>query len=115
MVIFVALLSLIICSTQAIDWYNDGSAVWAPNCDFNGIDIGQFTAKKEDCVELCHQTHNCTRFTWTDFEGGTCWLMNGNKELLENRNNGFCGEVNKEVYASVSANIYFFLYSKTLK
>ena len=29
------------------------------------------------CGSTCRKTSGCTHFTWTDFEGGTCWMKKG--------------------------------------
>ncbi|KAL4165355.1 hypothetical protein KRP22_004083 [Phytophthora ramorum] len=46
--------------------------------DFQGSDIGSTPSKSADgCCARCSDTTGCTAFTWTDNNGGTCWLKSG--------------------------------------
>ena len=58
---------------RAINW-NDN---WAFACDFSGNDMGSVQVRDEDCGGRCTQTSGCTHFTWTTYNGGTCWLKSG--------------------------------------
>ena len=58
---------------RAINW-NDN---WASACDFSGNDMGSVQVRGEDCGGRCAQTSGCTHFTWTTYNGGTCWLKSG--------------------------------------
>lgn len=87
--VFLIFMFLITLSYQ-FNWqagYNGGS--WAMDCDFIGKDTKNFPSRGEDCYNKClgdtfalthnpHQLtfirHGCTHFTWTDYNGGTCWL-----------------------------------------
>lgn len=49
------------------------------DCDFLGKDKHNVPSKGEDCYKICSVTFKtpmdrCTHFTWTDYNGGTCWL-----------------------------------------
>ena len=81
-------------SVEAIQWQNSESDQirWSANCDFNGVDIGSQKGKGEDCGGACLSRQDCTRFTWTDYEGGTCWLKGGSGQAFDSQNNGVCGE-----------------------
>lgn len=90
MIISVILLSLTLWSTQA----QAQSVEWHFNCDYYGSDIGNEKSSGEDCGGLCLSRSDCTRFTWTNYEGGTCWLKNGYGQSFRT-NNGVCGTVNR--------------------
>ncbi len=89
------LFSLVLLSTQAFDWHeaDNGIIKWANNCDFNGADIESRTTRAKDCGGLCYRTRECTRFVWTDHDGGTCWLKNGYGQAIYSSNHGSCGKV----------------------
>ncbi|KAF1317414.1 Papain-like cysteine protease c1, partial [Globisporangium splendens] len=45
------------------------------NVDFNGDDLINVPGSQpRDCCVFCRSTPFCQSFTWTDFNGGTCWL-----------------------------------------
>ncbi|TMW65405.1 hypothetical protein Poli38472_008047 [Pythium oligandrum] len=47
--------------------------------DFAGNDIGNKPASKaEDCCDICHNTAGCRAYTWTNQNGGTCYLKSKN-------------------------------------
>mgnify|MGYP002385920216 FL=1 len=50
---------------------------WAFGCDFRGNDLSNVQISGELCGGKCAQTTGCTHFTWTRFNGGTCWLKSG--------------------------------------
>ena len=59
---------------QAIDWKPEN---WAFSCDFQGKDLSSAKIRGEDCGGKCASTPGCTHFTWTNYEGGTCWMKQG--------------------------------------
>ncbi|KAL3660548.1 hypothetical protein V7S43_014303 [Phytophthora oleae] len=55
----------------------------APSCglefgiDYVGNDIGSALASKPgDCCDVCSKRDDCRAFSWTNKDGGTCWLKN---------------------------------------
>jgi hypothetical protein len=45
------------------------------NCDMEGNDIGnERRASASGCVFSCNANKNCWAWTWTDYNGGTCWF-----------------------------------------
>ena len=50
---------------------------WAFACDFYGNDLTNAQIRGEDCGGRCAQTAGCTHFTWTTYNGGTCWMKQG--------------------------------------
>jgi hypothetical protein len=47
---------------------------WAMDCDFYGNDVGHERSSGEECGPKCEAAPGCWSFTWTDYEGGTCWM-----------------------------------------
>jgi len=69
-------------SAAAIDWHWDKYNAWAYDCDWVGSDIGNAQVPGEQCSQTCANQHGvCTHYTWTRFNGGTCWMKsNGNAD-----------------------------------
>jgi len=65
-------LSLVVNST--INWQ---SGDWALDCDFDNHDFANSEVSSEDCGDKCMNEPGCTHFTWTDYNGGTCWMKAG--------------------------------------
>ncbi len=57
-----------------INWNGNN---WALGCDFYGNDLTNALVKSSDCGGKCAQTTGCTHFTWTPYNGGTCWMKKG--------------------------------------
>lgn len=55
-------------------WLSGPEALWAWNCDFYGNDIARVRAPGSSCANLCRSNAACTHFSFTTYEGGTCWL-----------------------------------------
>ena len=47
--------------------------------DYLGNDIGNVAniPSYKLCCDICLGTEDCRQVTWTNFNGGTCWLKNG--------------------------------------
>ena len=62
-----------------INWNFDAStgSYWAMGCDFVGNDLTNAKIPGEQCSSRCRQTSGCTHFTWTSYQGGTCWMKSG--------------------------------------
>jgi hypothetical protein len=61
-------------SKAQIDWQ---SSDWAYACDFNGGDITTVQTNPGNCGPACSALSECTHFTWTTLNGGTCYLKSG--------------------------------------
>jgi cellobiose dehydrogenase (acceptor) len=45
------------------------------NINYAGLDIGSApSATPDGCCSLCQGLNGCQAFTWTSYNGGTCWL-----------------------------------------
>lgn len=80
--------------TPGIDWNGSNSAA---SCAFSGNDLSNSLSKPEECEMLCTATPDCTHYTWTDFNSGTCWLKTGkvskSDALIKLDQNAMCGIV----------------------
>lgn len=56
---------------RAIGWNGNN---WALRCDFRGNDLSNAATTGEQCGGRCASTPKCTHFTWTNYNGGTCWM-----------------------------------------
>ena len=46
--------------------------------DIVGNDVGsQAASNARDCCSYCAQNSKCNAFSWSSFQGGTCWLKSG--------------------------------------
>ena len=76
----------------------------------SGNDLSNTTSPGEDCSGICSKTAWCTHYTWTNFNGGTCWLKFGNvgknNATSSTDKSMVCGIVGP-VVAARRAGIYF--------
>ncbi|CAI5494966.1 unnamed protein product [Closterium sp. Naga37s-1] len=72
----VVLVALHMRATSALNFLSTeaGKVQLSLNCDWIGNDIGQAAGKSETCGKLCLSRADCTHFTWTAENGGTCRL-----------------------------------------
>ena len=50
---------------------------WALGCDFYENNLKNLPMRGEECGPTCDRTPRCTHFTWTTWNGGTCWMKQG--------------------------------------
>ena len=69
------LISVLLSGTavQAVSWNGN----WAFACDFKENDLSNAQTSGEDCGGKCAATSGCSHFTWTGYNGGTCWMKSG--------------------------------------
>lgn len=70
-------LALTVATVQSFDWHDEGTLYWADNCDWPGNDMSNVQVPGEQCGGVCLSTSGCTHFTWTSWNGGTCFLKQG--------------------------------------
>ncbi|TMW65404.1 hypothetical protein Poli38472_008046 [Pythium oligandrum] len=52
--------------------------------DYVGNDIGNKPSPTADgCCGICKTTQRCVAFSWTNQNGGTCWLKNGKGQIVQ--------------------------------
>ena len=55
--------------------------------DYPGNDIGNTpAAKADDCCLKCWGVAGCKAYTWTNYNGGTCWFKSGKGQTVSNPN-----------------------------
>ena len=59
---------------EAVTWQTGD---WAFACDFKGNDLSNARVSGDKCGPKCVSTSGCTHFTWTTYNGGTCWMKKG--------------------------------------
>ncbi|KAL4140999.1 hypothetical protein PRNP1_014123 [Phytophthora ramorum] len=64
-------------SSSAFQVGSQGRVMWQNNCDFYGDDTSSVLGIPDVCGDLCADDAKCTHWTWTYFNGGTCWLKSG--------------------------------------
>ncbi|KAJ3112519.1 hypothetical protein HK100_002303 [Physocladia obscura] len=72
---------------------NNGAVQWASACDWLGGDIANVAAPASVCGSACLNQIGCTRFSWTNYNGGTCWLKNdaSGAAIYSNSASAICG------------------------
>jgi hypothetical protein len=72
------ILSISLINAQ-INWQNGQptGTTWAMACDFKNSDLSNKQVAGADCANACASTSGCTHFTWTSYNGGTCWMKSG--------------------------------------
>ena len=68
---------LIVASISATNGMNWNGNNWAMGCDFWGRDLTNARMAGSECGGKCAATSGCTHFTWTSYNGGTCWMKSG--------------------------------------
>ena len=95
------LLTLSFSFASAIDWNGNN---WAFGCDFDDNDLSNVQIRGEDCGQKCVDTDGCTHFTWTTYNGGTCWMKSGSVSQGDaketNDNSMVCGITSSIIIAS---------------
>ncbi|OQV16017.1 Endoglucanase-5 [Hypsibius exemplaris] len=71
--VLVICLLMMITVGSAIQWNGN----WAFACDFNCGDLSQATIPGDQCGGRCAGTPGCSHFTWTTWNGGTCFMKQG--------------------------------------
>ena len=47
------------------------------DCDFPGKDLSSRQVAGNQCSSTCKSTSGCTHYSWSSFNGGTCWMKTG--------------------------------------
>ncbi|GAB9477591.1 hypothetical protein Gpo141_00014692, partial [Globisporangium polare] len=54
--------------------------------DYVGNDIGNAPGAAADCCSTCITTDGCKAYSWSDLNGGTCWMKSGRGTVVVNAN-----------------------------
>ncbi|CAF1552387.1 unnamed protein product [Adineta ricciae] len=70
---------------------------WAYSCDFPGNNLANVSSSPPSCGPKCNTMPNCTHFTWSNYNTGTCFLKYGNvtkqDAVFKNDQTMICGIV----------------------
>lgn len=90
-VVFSLLLIFLANESSAVHWQKSGKIYWSFACDWHGwfeqpsrLKLRSAKAPSNLCGPICLWTDGCTHFTFTKYDGGTCWLkgsLNWTKHL----------------------------------
>ena len=63
------------------------------NCDFNGNDLSSARMSGSQCGGHCESVSGCTHYTWSNYQGGTCWMKQGPvcKDSATEKSGTVCG------------------------
>jgi len=90
---------ILLASTSEIKSQLSWNGNWALACDFIGNDLANANVRGEDCSNKCYNTAGCTHFTWTTWNGGTCWMKKGsvskNDAVFTNDQTMVCGVIDQ--------------------
>ncbi|TPX73999.1 hypothetical protein CcCBS67573_g04745 [Chytriomyces confervae] len=86
-----------------------GGGAWAMNCDWNGSDLSNVKVSGDQCGSKCSTTGGCTHFTWTNLNGGTCWMKSGpvtaSQAIVKTNDGAVCGYIKSDAGGSSSSGI----------
>jgi hypothetical protein len=111
-VLFTILISYFSIVNAQINW-RSGSPTgtqWASACDFKNSDLSNRQVASSSCAQTCANTQRCTHFSWTSYNGGTCWMKSGSvskSNAVYNGNNGMvCGIISSNILNYILFKIY---------
>ncbi|XP_047127613.1 mast/stem cell growth factor receptor-related protein Kit isoform X1 [Hydra vulgaris] len=84
-----------IATSQAVKWNGN----WAMDCDFPEHDLANVTTKRPECGGRCSSTPKCTHFSWSSYNGGTCWMKYGTvskPDAVNSEKDMMCGIIIKK-------------------
>ena len=87
-----------------------GKSFYFKDVDFTGGDItSKASSAPEKCFDICYATSGCQSFTWTNYNGGMCWLK-GTGYTRATNVGAYSGTLcalqnNKDVYGNVVASV----------
>ncbi|KAJ0392992.1 hypothetical protein P43SY_001041 [Pythium insidiosum] len=53
--------------------------------DYVGNDIGNFPARVDKCCDECAQFSGCNAWSWSNYNGGTCWFKSARGDIVVNK------------------------------
>ncbi|ETL93892.1 hypothetical protein F442_08337 [Phytophthora nicotianae P10297] len=80
-------------STTGFQLGSSEKVMWSRNCDFPSNDYRSLSGISKSCGEVCANDATCTHWTWSVYNGGTCWLKNGTPSSKTTNYGTICGYV----------------------
>ncbi|OWY95758.1 SCP-like extracellular protein [Phytophthora megakarya] len=72
---------------------SNGRVMWENNCNFVGNDYRWIAGIPAVCGDVCADDKKCTHWTWSNSNGGTCWLKSGGRSSKTAKWGTNCGYV----------------------
>ncbi|CAI5971313.1 unnamed protein product [Closterium sp. NIES-65] len=94
LVVVLVALNLSVRATLAFSFSSSeqGGVMWSFDCDWKGNDIDRAAGMGDTCGKQCLDRADCTHWTWTAENGGSCWLKGAiNATELVAANGTSCG------------------------
>jgi hypothetical protein len=91
-------------------WQRGKFGYWAKACDFQARDLNNSKLSAASCGQKCSNTPNCTHYTWSTYNLGTCWMKYG----PVNTTNAFYTNDFTMICGILSGNKPFFLIKKSI-
>ncbi|CAI5531038.1 unnamed protein product [Closterium sp. Naga37s-1] len=94
LVVVLVALNLSVRATSAFNFSSSEQrgVMWSFDCDWKGNDIDRATSMGDTCGKQCLDRADCTHWTWTAENGGSCWLKGAiNATELVAANGTSCG------------------------
>uniref|UniRef100_K3X175 SCP domain-containing protein n=1 Tax=Globisporangium ultimum (strain ATCC 200006 / CBS 805.95 / DAOM BR144) TaxID=431595 RepID=K3X175_GLOUD len=85
--------ALAVATTSAFQTGSQGRVMWENNCDFYGQDTRGVRGIPDTCGDICANDASCTHWTWSNQNGGVCWLKNGKSATKTQKYGLNCGYV----------------------
>jgi uncharacterized protein YkwD len=80
-------------ATSGFQLGSGGRVMWEDNCDFAGNDYRSVAGIPAICGDVCTAEATCTHWTWSNYNGGTCWLKKGTRSTKASKWSTNCGYV----------------------
>lgn len=104
--LFITLLIVLTSTSTCLGIFWEGEN-WAMACDFRGNKLANIRSSIQDCEGQCASTYGCTHFTWTTYNGGTCWMkqntVSKNDAVEINDLSSLCGILVTDISENVSS------------
>uniref|UniRef100_A0A914CSM8 Apple domain-containing protein n=1 Tax=Acrobeloides nanus TaxID=290746 RepID=A0A914CSM8_9BILA len=75
-------LGLFLFSTNAAPLAGRSCLTTYSSVSIQGNDLNGVVGQASDCCQKCQVNTRCRAYTWTSFNGGTCWLKNDTQPLV---------------------------------
>lgn len=72
---------------------SEGRVMWENDCDLYGQDIYSVAGIPDICGNVCANDGNCSHWSWSNENGGTCWLKSGSSNTKTTAWGVGCGYV----------------------
>ncbi|GAB9464107.1 Scp-like extracellular protein [Globisporangium polare] len=79
--------------TSAFQTGSQGRVMWENDCDFYGKDLRTVRGIPDVCGNICAGDNSCSHWTWTTYNGGTCWLKQTSSNTKLQKYGAGCGYV----------------------